>query len=519
MADLNQRFRLAAIALPFMFLVMSGLAQANTIIVNTTAGGSVVSKCTLEDAVKAANTHAIVKACAAGSGNDTIKFVVTGTIGIFAQMTITDASLLIKGPPLGGITIDGGGSVRLIDHEGTALTLMNLTLANGFATAGGAIFENSTDLEISNCTFRNNTARNDSYIYGGLGGAIEENSAGTINIVNSTFVSNTAVVGTAGASYGGAINSFSFSNVLKLSNVTFSGNSAVHGGAYSSNPAPSVKSTIFANSTGNNCYGTAPTDVDFNISDDASCAFSMGSSLNSTDPLLDPFGLGNNGGPTQTIALQASSPAIDRVSNGNCSDQSGNPLVDDQRHYPRPDPEDGTGVCDSGAFEFGALAPVVLNSHKVQIARSTTPTSDKVNLALDFTFNHDGDADCDDDALHFGMLVNLIGGTCASLSNPGLALNLSPFVVHTIGTSSYGTLFQSGPPTVSAKIVTLATPINACGRWNLTVAVAKASTSSLGNGPFALIISDGSDNDTCFDITDAQVSTQIPHLTRKGLRR
>ena len=509
MADLNRRFRLAAIALPFLLLTMLGLARANTIVVDTTSGGTVASHCTLEDAVRAANTQAFVQGCNKGSGTDTILFGVTGTIGTFATVVVNaTTSLTITGPPIGGITISGGGGHQIIDHEGGALNLSLLTFANGLAGTGGALLENSTgDLDIHNCLFVNNTAQG---VTNPVGGGIDITGTGAVNIVNSTFANNTATH-TVGGSFGGAINDVSSSN-LKLSNCTFSGNSADNGGAYSSNFKPSVKSTIFEDSTGGNCFATTPTDVNFNISDDGTCSFSAGSSMNNTEALLDPFGLQNNGGPTKTIALQNTSPAIDLVAFGQCSDQSGNPLQTDQRNYVRPDPEDSTHVCDSGAYEFGALAPIVLNSHKVQIARSNVAASDKVNLALNFTYNPDGDnTDCgDDNALADGLIVQLFGSTCASISNPGLSLFLSPFVVHTIGSSSYGTLFQAGPPSVSAKIVTQPTPATACGQWNLTVAVSKASTSGLGNGPFALILSDGTDNTTCFDITDAQVGNQIP---------
>ena len=40
MAGSNRRFTLAAIALPLLFLAMSGLARANDILVNTISGES-----------------------------------------------------------------------------------------------------------------------------------------------------------------------------------------------------------------------------------------------------------------------------------------------------------------------------------------------------------------------------------------------------------------------------------------------------------------------------------------------
>lgn len=60
------------------------------------------------------------------------------------------------------------------------------------------------------------------------------------------------------------------------------------------------------------------------------------------DPLLGP--LGDNGGDTQTHALQAGSPAID---SGSCTDIAGDPVVSDQRGIPRPQ----GARCDIGAYE------------------------------------------------------------------------------------------------------------------------------------------------------------------------
>jgi len=232
MADPNRRYRLAAITLPLLFLAMSGLARATVIFVNTTSGGSVASKCSLKDAVQAANTHLAVNACSAGSGIDSILFTVTGTIVISTPLTITDAILGITGPTIGGIIIQGNGSVRLIDHEGTNLNLTNLTLTNGSAIQGGAIFANGTQLQAINCTFNNNTAL-PSLIAGGNGGAIFGNNAGTINILNSTFANNTAAhkgdptVHNSGVdSFGGAIYVDQSGSVTKITNSTFSGNSA-----------------------------------------------------------------------------------------------------------------------------------------------------------------------------------------------------------------------------------------------------------------------------------------------------
>jgi hypothetical protein len=80
-----------------------------------------------------------------------------------------------------------------------------------------------------------------------------------------------------------------------------------------------------------------------NLSDDGTCAFAPGEGI-SVDPLLGP--LANNGGPTDTHALRAGSPAINAADPNSCF--QGSP---DQRHAPAPD------ACDIGAYEFGAQPP------------------------------------------------------------------------------------------------------------------------------------------------------------------
>jgi hypothetical protein len=63
------------------------------------------------------------------------------------------------------------------------------------------------------------------------------------------------------------------------------------------------------------------------------------------DPQLDPSGVAENGGPTPTLALLSSSPALHA---GNTSAAPGR----DQRRYSR------SGAADIGAFEFNGAAPV-----------------------------------------------------------------------------------------------------------------------------------------------------------------
>ena len=148
---------------------------------------------------------------------------------------------------------------------------------------------------------------------------------------------------------------------LTVTNGTFSSNMGEPGGIASGGSA-SLKSPSWRAACSHlplfgpsdNCSGTI-TDAEYNISDDSSCGFAKTGSANNGDgvnPLLSTAGLVNNGGPTQTIALQSGSPAIDAIPVADCTDQASppNPITTDQRGLLRPDA--GEQVCDIGAYEF-----------------------------------------------------------------------------------------------------------------------------------------------------------------------
>src|SRR5258707_10826931 len=101
MAGLSRRFKVAAIALPFVFVVMSGLAHASGIFVNTTSGESELAPlCSLPDAITAHNIKAAANGCNAGDGDDAIFFVGTGTILIAEplEIAVDSGHLSFNGP-------------------------------------------------------------------------------------------------------------------------------------------------------------------------------------------------------------------------------------------------------------------------------------------------------------------------------------------------------------------------------------------------------------------------------------
>ena len=495
MAGSNRRFALA-IALPLLLLALPRLTGAATITVDTTSAGHVAGECTLEDAVKSANNQAAPSgsSCTAGSSNnDTIEFSVTGTIGITATLNITDAQLAINGfAGSPGITISGGNTNEIVMVGATNLTLENLTLAEGFVggppTAyGGAIFESMTNLEIENCTFIDNTAGGASAA--GAGGAIFMNS-GTVTIINSTFANNTAqsgaplIMGVPSAGDGGAI--FNDTGTLTTTNTTFSGNDAGVGAVISilsvfMHPAiTSMRSTLLANSKGGggNCdtsFGTV-TDDGYNISDDDTCGFTMaptGTSINNSTTLnLDPAGLQNNGGPTQTIALEDDSEAVHFIPVLDCTDQESPPmqLTTDQRGFPRPDPGN-PNFCDAGAFEL-QTTPIVISAsgERLQIVHSSTPSGNLLNMS--FTFTELGFPACDagDDPFN-GIDVAIEPGSCAASGPDAIGFFLNSWAVQTVNHQIYGTLSSIDPPeNLTVRMVELPTPAApACGEWTINL--------------------------------------------------
>jgi len=201
----------------------------------------------------------------------------------------------------------------------------------------------------------------------GLGGAIF-NHGGAVLIENSTFSANFAVGGVGGSGsgnpapngigLGGAV--FSRNGAVDVLNATFTANTATEGGAvYSVGDADSVtinlSNSILANSTALDDFGATTinggTVVTGGITNliETSTGYN-GGIVSTADPNLGP--LQNNGGPSLTHALLASSPAIDSGSDVLAT-------VTDQRGYARIIDGDGNGLMhvDLGAFEAMSFLP------------------------------------------------------------------------------------------------------------------------------------------------------------------
>lgn len=225
---------------------------------------------------------------AAGSGGGL--FLTTGTA------SLTDSTV-------------SGNNVKVGNGSGIAVTASTLTVTGSTLSANQA----------------HGTGAN------GLGGAVNVN-ASTDTFTNSTLAGNTA------DNSGGGI--YSLASTVNLDSSTMAGNSApiAAGLLIPGSVTVNVRRTILSN-TGPNCSGTV-TSQGYNIENAATCALGATGDRPNTNPTLLP--LANNGGPTQTMALAPTSPAID------AGDPACPPPATDQRGVARPQGP----RCDIGAFEF-----------------------------------------------------------------------------------------------------------------------------------------------------------------------
>jgi hypothetical protein len=347
-----------------------------------------------------------------GPGKIIVRRSSTDSFGIFAVttagavtlsgMTISNGSGLFGG----GIVNENDGTVNITNavldgndallqggaidnaHNGT-VNITNSTLSNNTCPAGAGIMSGRTGsdngtVNITSSTFVGNNATAvsnnghgrmniiGSTFDGNLASSAAgiENNAGTVNITNCTISGNIAT-----GSFGGGI--VNYSGTTNVTNSTVIGNlasSGAGGGIHNDTGTVNVRSSIIAlnaaDTMGPDVFGFFATGG-FNLigTTDGSTGFDALTDQTGTvaaplNPRLDPVGLRNNGGPTQTIALLFGSPAIDKGTSNSLTGQ----LTTEQRGtgFARTfdDPANGNAVggdaTDIGAFEVQTAAPTVL---------------------------------------------------------------------------------------------------------------------------------------------------------------
>ncbi len=242
--------------------------------------------------------------------------------GIFcnstAEAAFTNTTISQNATGTDGTYGSGGG----IFSYGT-MDIAYSTISSNQSCYGGGINTSWSDISIANSTISGNTAL-------GPGGGLNINSSNGnhVKLTHSTVTNNTTVSGN-----GGGVYSYGYPSgqlAMELKNSIISGN-VDNGGQ--NNDCRRDNSGIYT-SHNYNLVGSA-----------GQCQASESNDQETTNPMLDA--LADNGGPTQTHALQQYSPAID---NGACADIDSNVVSEDQRGDIRPYP--GGSDCDIGAFEL-----------------------------------------------------------------------------------------------------------------------------------------------------------------------
>jgi fibronectin-binding autotransporter adhesin len=278
---------------------------------------------------------------------------------IFGNTTTT---LTVSGSTLSGNSAASTGGAIDVGSNST-VTLTTTTLSSNTGTSGGGIyFSTGGTLTSDSSTLNNNVAS-----AGGGGGirfaAYSFAATNNLTITSSTISGNTASTGTGGgilisAAVGAA------SATLTVANSTIANNSATGngGGVFftgSANTAQFDSTIVAGNNTGATNHDLSGSDTVtpqtisgynnlFGAVDPAIITVAgsnqYGSEGSPLDAQLSP--LGNYGGPTQTMELAGTSPAIDTGSNVNNYGY-------DQRGFPRVV---GAGP-DIGALESQGQIP------------------------------------------------------------------------------------------------------------------------------------------------------------------
>ena len=248
------------------------------------------------------------------------------------------------------------------------LTLVNSTVSGNSAPTwgGGGIMQYFFSMNLTNTTVSSNSGEGiqalastvtlinstvDGNTTGGNGGGMFLHYGTTLYLTNSTVSGNSASLD------GGGIHCDDASSIV-LSNSTVADNTAANGGGISlaNGSTATLRNSIVAGNTATtsaDCIGELTSQGYNLIENTTGCAIAGVTTGNVTGAPANLAVLANNGGPTQTHALLAGSPAID----------AGNPAAPgsggiaceaaDQRGAIRPPLSQGR--CDIGAYE-GSIA-------------------------------------------------------------------------------------------------------------------------------------------------------------------
>jgi hypothetical protein len=320
-------------------------------IYTTNVGGGPDATLTMTNCLLMENT-------ASGNGQVEGGAIFNTTFGSSGRATATLTNCVFRQNSSGG-TAGGVGNQASSGTTTASMTLTNCTFSDNTAgLSGGGVYNASTEpgsanIRLENCTLEGNQS-------GGGGGAVEQiansRSSGRVTLSNCTVSGNSAGTGISPSSGGAGIRNTG--GTVSLTNCTFASNLVNSAGQGQSvqnlnSGLVSARNTLFVR---NGLKGNFSNEATFssrghNLANDAAGGDSgtgpgglldAPGDIRNTNPLI--VALADNGGPTQTRALQAGSPAI------NAGDDTLAPDAD-QRGYLR------NHISDIGAFEVDGLLP------------------------------------------------------------------------------------------------------------------------------------------------------------------
>ena len=218
--------------------VLPGLEQ------DPAAGIIVNEACSLAVAIEAANRDWALGACPAGrEGADTI--TLTHDIRLDDSLPPITSQITIEG---GGHKISGDHKTNIFNVAGGTLTVNDLTLTDGRARSGGAIYSLGGTIILNRSVVTGNTVE----------GEILADGGGIYCFPCSLIIKDSRILNNRSDQQGGgiALHALGEDDTLEIRNSVIDGNSARNGGGlYISGPG-SLEATLIANSTVSNNVAT-----------------------------------------------------------------------------------------------------------------------------------------------------------------------------------------------------------------------------------------------------------------------
>jgi hypothetical protein len=393
------------------------LAVGDVILVTNTNGAGVAGS--IRQALNQATGGEIIRFDPSLAG---AKIVLDTTLEVPKNVTI-------EGPADKGITLSGGKKAGVLHvHEGAKLVNLTITEGNAQIIGGGILAEGNLVLD------HTTVAGNEAGSHGGISGDV-------ITLINSTVTNNVARAGVGLGIAGGVV--YNGTGSLTMINSVVSHNTQggiARTGTFPSKDLVTFDNSIISNNTPQNCIekvGIVFTGR--NISSDNSCG---GGALEVlvTDPLLGP--LADNGGPTQTRALDRNSPAINAT---DCPT-----ITVDQRYVARD------SKCDIGAFEFVFTTVTLTVNATAQVDPKTgiAVVTGTAKCSRDETFNLAVSATQDQRAKRVPTVVQVsktLPLVCGKTAQPWIVA-LAP---------ASGQAFEAGAAVASAQTLNIANGVTA----------------------------------------------------------